>query len=81
MQSSEAAATTITESKAAKRLFKKVNSMIQKMDEVVVKLEKKETDIKNTLGEQEKAEEKLVFANNLYDLAPNSAYSYVFVFQ
>lgn len=58
MQSSEAATTKIKESKAAKRLFKKVNSMIEKMDEVVVKLEKKEKDIKKTLGEEEKAEDQ-----------------------
>lgn len=40
---------SLQESKAAKRLFKKVNSMIQKMDDVVMKLEKKEEKIKETL--------------------------------
>lgn len=57
IKTSEAADTKIKESKAAKRLFKKVNSMIQKMDEVVTKLEKKERNIKDTLSQEEKAED------------------------
>ena len=57
IKTSEASDAKIKESKAAKRLFKKVNSMIQKMDEVVTKLEKKEKDIKNTLSQEEKAED------------------------
>lgn len=37
----------VRESKAAKRLFKKVNNMIKNMDQVVDKLETKEKEIKS----------------------------------
>lgn len=57
IKTSEAADTKIKESKAAKRLFKQVNSMIEKMDEVVMKLEKKEKDIKDTLSQDEKPQD------------------------
>lgn len=43
-------ATRITESKGARRLFKKVSSMIEQLDNVVTKLEKEEKAIKNTLS-------------------------------
>lgn len=66
MQSSKVVDAKIKESKAAKRLFKKVNSMIQKMDEVVVKLENKEKNIKNTLSGKDKAEEQLALLSKLY---------------
>jgi len=39
----------VRESKAAKRLFKKVNNMIKNMDLVVTKLEKKEIEIKEDI--------------------------------
>lgn len=39
----------ITESKAAKRLFKSVNKMINKMDKVLVNLEEKEKQLKKDL--------------------------------
>lgn len=39
----------VRESKAAKRLFKKVNNMIMNMDQVVNKLETKEKEIKKDI--------------------------------
>lgn len=39
----------VRESKAAKRLFKKVNNMITNMDQVVNKLETKEKEIKKDI--------------------------------
>lgn len=48
----------VRESKAAKRLFKKVNSMIQNLDQVVNKLETKEKEIKNNIKTKEQIDEK-----------------------
>lgn len=48
----------IKESKAAKRLYKKVNSMIMKMDQVVDKLEKEEKEIKKDIESKESVDEK-----------------------
>lgn len=49
----------VTESKAAKRLFTKVNSMIQDLDQVVNKLETKEKEIKNNIKTNESFDEKI----------------------
>lgn len=50
---------SVRESKAAKRLFKKVNNMIKNMDQVVNKLEKKEIDIKKDIKLKELVDEKI----------------------
>lgn len=50
---------SVKESKAAKRLFKKVNNMIKNMDQVVHKLEKKEIDIKKDIKLKELVDEKI----------------------
>lgn len=47
----------VRESKAAKRLFKKVNNMIKNMDLVVNKLEEKEKKIKKDLETKELTDE------------------------
>lgn len=46
----------IKETKAAKRLFKSVNKMINKLDNVLVDLEKKQKQFQKDLEEAEKAE-------------------------
>jgi len=48
----------VRESKAAKRLFKKVNNMIKNMDLVVDKLETKEKEIKKDIETKELVDEK-----------------------
>lgn len=48
----------VRESKAAKRLFKKVNNMIKNMDLVVNKLEKKEIEIKEDIKSIVSADKK-----------------------
>lgn len=50
---------SVKESKAAKRLFKKVNNMIKNMDQVVHKLEKKEIDIKKDIKLKELVDERI----------------------
>lgn len=50
----------VRESKAAKRLFKKVNNMIKNMDQVVDKLETKEKEIKKGIEVKELADENTV---------------------
>jgi len=47
----------VRESKAAKRLFKKVNNMIKNMDQVVEKLEKKGKTIKKDIETKELVDE------------------------
>lgn len=47
----------VRESKAAKRLFKKVNNMIKNMDLVVNKLEEKERKLKQDIKTEEPADE------------------------
>jgi len=47
----------VRESKAAKRLFKKVNNMIKNMDQVVDKLETKEKEIKKGIETKELVDE------------------------
>jgi len=47
----------VRESKAAKRLFKKVNNMIKNMDQVVDTLEKKEKEIKKGIETKELVDE------------------------
>lgn len=47
----------VTESKAAKRLFKKVNNMIKNMDLVVNKLEEKEKKLKQEIGTEKSIDE------------------------
>lgn len=58
--SDDAANTKLKESKAAKRLYKKVSSMISALDEVVSKLEKRENDVKKSLNIN-KPTERLIF--------------------
>jgi LETM1 and EF-hand domain-containing protein 1 len=48
----------VQESKAARRLFKKVNSMINKMDAVLEELEHEEKKLINDLQAKESLEEK-----------------------
>lgn len=48
----------VRESKAAKRLFKKVNNMIKNMDQVVNKLETKEKEIKKDIESKELVDDK-----------------------
>jgi len=50
----------VRESKAAKRLFKKVNNMIKNMDQVVDKLETKEKEIKKGIEVKELVDENTV---------------------
>jgi len=47
----------VRESKAAKRLFKKVNNMIKNMDQVVEMLEMKEKKIKKDIETKELVDE------------------------
>lgn len=48
----------VRESKAAKRLFKKVNNMIKNMDLVVNKLETKEKEIKKDIESKESVDDR-----------------------
>lgn len=50
----------VRESKAAKRLFKKVNNMIKNMDVVVNKLETKEKELKKDIEKKESVDEKTI---------------------
>lgn len=50
----------VRESKAAKRLFKKVNNMIMNMDQVVNKLETKEKEIKKDIETKDSIDDEKI---------------------